>query len=127
MLQYIRTQITSAIHFFASQVDPYGMLCDKIVVKSPNVEITDSIIKSKYEYATTKMTQGSCPSEWVVEPVKELFEFTLERKVPKLGLMLVGLGGNNGSTVAAGIIANRDKITWETKEGMYTACMANRI
>jgi len=36
-------------------------------------------------------------------------------------LMLVGLGGNNGSTVASGIIANRDNITWETKEGTKTA------
>ena len=64
------------------------------------------------------MSKGSSDSEWIVEPVKEVFEFTLERKVPKFGLMLVGLGGNNGTTVAAGIIANRDKLTWETKEGM---------
>jgi myo-inositol-1-phosphate synthase len=27
--------------------------------------------------------------------------------VPKLGVMLVGLGGNNGSTFAAGILANK--------------------
>jgi myo-inositol-1-phosphate synthase len=27
--------------------------------------------------------------------------------VPKLGVMLVGLGGNNGSTMVAGIIANK--------------------
>lgn len=31
--------------------------------------------------------------------------------------MLVGWGGNNGSTFTAGIIANREKICWETKEG----------
>ena len=30
-----------------------------------------------------------------------------ERKVPKLGVMLVGLGGNNGSTFVAGILANK--------------------
>lgn len=29
------------------------------------------------------------------------------KKVPKLGVMLVGLGGNNGSTFTAGILANR--------------------
>jgi myo-inositol-1-phosphate synthase len=75
-------------------------------------------IKSRYEYSTTKMTRGVSNSEWVVEPVKEMYEFVLNRKVPKLGLMLVGLGGNNGSTVATGIVANRDGISWETKEGM---------
>jgi len=35
--------------------------------------------------------------------------------VPKLGVMLVGLGGNNGSTFTAGILANKLKTTWETK------------
>jgi len=30
-------------------------------------------------------------------------------KVPKLGVMLVGLGGNNGSTFVAGILANKKK------------------
>ena len=32
--------------------------------------------------------------------------------------MLVGLGGNNGSTLTAGVIANREGITWKTKEGV---------
>lgn len=27
--------------------------------------------------------------------------------VPKLGVMLVGLGGNNGSTFVAGVLANK--------------------
>lgn len=31
--------------------------------------------------------------------------------------MLVGLGGNNGSTFTAGILANKKKQTWETKRG----------
>lgn len=35
-----------------------------------------------------------------------------ERKVPKVGVMLVGLGGNNGSTFTAGILANKYKTTW---------------
>lgn len=39
-------------------------------------------------------------------------------KVPKLGVMLVGLGGNNGSTFVAGILANKKKQSWETKNGI---------
>ena len=35
--------------------------------------------------------------------------------------MLVGLGGNNGSTFTAGLIANREKMSWDTKDGMQTA------
>jgi len=34
--------------------------------------------------------------------------------------MMVGWGGNNGSTLTASIIANRRKLTWNTKEGVQT-------
>ena len=37
--------------------------------------------------------------------------------MPKLGVMLVGWGGNNGSTVTAACIANRLGLRWRTKEG----------
>lgn len=33
-------------------------------------------------------------------------------------VMLVGLGGNNGTTLTGGVIANREGITWKTKEGV---------
>jgi myo-inositol-1-phosphate synthase len=39
-----------------------------------------------------------------------------EKQVPKLGVMLVGLGGNNGSTFVAGILANKYKMTWPTRQ-----------
>jgi hypothetical protein len=29
--------------------------------------------------------------------------------------MLVGLGGNNGSTLVAGILAKKKKLEWETR------------
>ena len=38
-------------------------------------------------------------------------------KVPKIAVMLVGLGGNNGSTFTAGIMANKKQQSWETKRG----------
>ena len=36
-----------------------------------------------------------------------------ERKLPRLGVMLVGLGGNNGSTFTAGVLANKLGLSWE--------------
>ena len=32
--------------------------------------------------------------------------------------MLVGLGGNNGTTLMGSVIANREGVTWKTKEGV---------
>jgi len=35
-----------------------------------------------------------------------------------LGVMLVGWGGNNGTTVTAGVLANKHNVNWRTKSGV---------
>lgn len=35
--------------------------------------------------------------------------------------MLVGLGGNNGSTFTAGVIANKRQLEWSTRNGVQKA------
>ncbi|CUS14082.1 unnamed protein product [Tuber aestivum] len=84
-------------------------------VRSPNVIYTEDAIKSTYTYRTTKVTKAG--NKYVAEPLDTVYDFNVQRKVGKVGLMLVGWGGNNGTTVTAGIIANRDGLTWETREG----------
>jgi len=54
----------------------------------------------------------------VVTPREDNFTFKTNTQVPRTGVMLVGLGGNNGSTVVAGTIANREGISLRTKEGI---------
>ena len=41
--------------------------------------------------------------------------------MPRIGVMLVGLGGNNGSTFTAGILANKRQLSWRTKNGEQKA------
>lgn len=53
--------------------------------------------------------------------MKTQLTFKTQLKVPKVGVMLVGWGGNNGSTVTAAILANRHKMSFETKEGVVKA------
>lgn len=53
-------------------------------------------------------------------PKESIYHFKTNIKVPKLGILLVGLGGNNGTTFTGGIIANREKIKWSTKKGEFT-------
>lgn len=43
------------------------------------------------------------------------------KKLPKLGVMLVGWGGNNGSTFTAAILANKLHLSWPTKKGTQKA------
>lgn len=57
-----------------------------------------------------------------VTPSTTQFTFHTERAVPKLGVMLVGWGGNNGTTVTAAVIANKMGMHWRTKTGMKVLC-----
>ncbi|KAK7220463.1 hypothetical protein V2G26_008466 [Clonostachys chloroleuca] len=93
---------------------------DVFTVNSPNVTYTDSEIKSKYTYRTTQV-ETNPDGKFVATPTETLYDFKVERKVPKTGMMLVGWGGNNGTTVTAGIIANRRNLVWPTKEGQQEA------
>lgn len=40
-------------------------------------------------------------------------------KKSKLGVMLVGMGGNNGSTFVSSILARQKNISWENKNGVH--------
>lgn len=59
--------------------------------------------------------------EKACQNVVKKHKIVTEKKVPKLGVMLVGLGGNNGSTFVAGILANKHKLQWQTKNGAVEA------
>lgn len=89
-------------------------------VNSPNVTYTENEIRSKYSYRTTAVSQGS-DGQYVASPKETLYDFKVDRKVGKVGMMLVGWGGNNGTTVTAGIIANRRGLVWDTREGKRAA------
>jgi len=94
------------------------MFTNEFIVESDNVEYSDEYITSNFVYqkSATRIEDGKV----FVKPVSKNFNFRTERKVPRLGCMLVGLGGNNGSTVVAGTIANREGISWDTKSGPKT-------
>lgn len=89
-------------------------------VDSPNVVYTDTHISSKYIYHTTAVSKN-IDGKYVATPKETIYDFKVERKIGKVGLMLVGWGGNNGSTVTAGILANRRGLVWDTREGQQAA------
>ena len=60
-------------------------------------------------------------AEATSKPMLQQKKIVTGKKVPKVGVMLVGLAGNNGSTFTAGVIANREKMSWETKNGTVKA------
>lgn len=89
-------------------------------VDTDKVRVENESILSKYVYdsAAVKVLPGG---GYNVTPVSTEYEFKLSKKVPKTGLMLVGWGGNNGSTLTAALRANRDKVSFRTKTGVQEA------
>ncbi|XP_010453041.1 PREDICTED: probable inositol 3-phosphate synthase isozyme 3 [Camelina sativa] len=99
------------------------MFIDSFKVESQNVKYTENEIHSMYDYQTTELVHESKNGafQWTVKPKTVKYEFKTDTHLPKLGVMLVGWGGNNGSTLTAGVIANREGISWATKEKVQQA------
>jgi len=87
-----------------------------VKVHSPNVVYSEDCIESRYEYNTTSVSVNSDGSYSAI-PRTNTMIFKTDTCVPKLGMMLVGLGGNNGTTVTGGILANKYNMCWNTKDG----------
>lgn len=96
-------------------------MASKIVkVNSNKVKYTDELIEAQYDYQTTQVekdTEGC----YIATPQTTCYTFQTKIKVPKLGVMLVGWGGNNGTTVTAASLANKHKLNWHTKDGQHQA------
>ncbi|KAK7857247.1 inositol-3-phosphate synthase [Quercus suber] len=99
------------------------MFIGSFKVDSPNVKYTENEIHSVYNYDTTELVHENRNGtyQWIVKPKTVKYEFKTDIHVPKLGVMLVGWGGNNGSTLTAGVIANREGISWATKDKVQQA------
>ncbi|OVA06803.1 Myo-inositol-1-phosphate synthase [Macleaya cordata] len=99
------------------------MFIENFKVESPNVKYSENGIESVYFYETTELVHENKNGtyQWTVKPKTVKYEFKTDTNVPKLGVMLVGWGGNNGSTLTGGIIANREGISWATKDKVQQA------
>ncbi|XP_014494568.1 inositol-3-phosphate synthase [Vigna radiata var. radiata] len=99
------------------------MFIENFKVESPNVRYTETEILSVYNYETTELVHENRNGtyQWIVKPKSVKYEFKTDTHVPKLGVMLVGWGGNNGSTLTGGVIANREGISWATKDKIQQA------
>ena len=105
-----------------------------IKVNSENTTYTDEHITAKYFYRGADVVIAD--GQFDVTPTVKQFEFQTTRKVGKTGyvqplhffflqplmnyhrLMMIGMGGNNGSTLCATILANKQCISWYTKDGI---------
>ncbi|KAM9243339.1 inositol-3-phosphate synthase 1 isoform 3-T3 [Dugong dugon] len=91
----------------------------EFVVESPDVVYGPEAIEAQYEYRTTHVSREGGILK--VHPTSTRFTFRTTQQVPRLGVMLVGWGGNNGSTLTAAVLANRLRLSWPTRTGRKEA------
>ncbi|KAG6877662.1 hypothetical protein C0993_005287 [Termitomyces sp. T159_Od127] len=87
-----------------------------ITVQSENTLYSDEHITSKFYNRGSSVTVND--GHFTITPTVEPYQFQTQRAVSKTGLMMIGVGGNNGSTLCATILANRHNIIWHTKSGI---------
>ncbi|KAJ7903649.1 hypothetical protein B0H14DRAFT_2665787 [Mycena olivaceomarginata] len=87
-----------------------------LVVQSENTLYSEDHITASYvnRGANVVVSDG----QFTVTPTFQSYEFQTKKTVSKTGLMMIGWGGNNGSTLSATILANRHNIIWHTKSGV---------
>uniref|UniRef100_A0A3Q4B1Y7 inositol-3-phosphate synthase n=1 Tax=Mola mola TaxID=94237 RepID=A0A3Q4B1Y7_MOLML len=90
-----------------------------IHISSPNVSYSERYVTAQYPYQTTSVHREG--NDITVSPRTTEMTFRTERRVPRLGVMLVGWGGNNGTTVTAAVLANKLGLTWRNKTGVKKA------
>lgn len=79
---------------------------------------TETELTTQYRYVNSLVSKNESSGLVEVRPTEQEYEFKVDLKLPKLGVMLVGLGGNNGTTLVASVLANRNKTQFHTKDGL---------
>lgn len=83
-----------------------------------STDTSSSFIHARYTHITTHVDTSFCPP--LVSTKSHPINFRTKKNVSKVGLMLVGWGGNNGSTLTAALVANKYNINWNTKHGVQS-------
>ena len=83
-------------------------------MNSPSVKNDGTYLTSSFQYRRNKIEHSQDGSLSITPQIHD-YVFKTLLKPKKTGLMLVGFGGNNGSTFYGATIANKMKMTWRTK------------
>ncbi|KAH3902440.1 probable Inositol-3-phosphate synthase [Saccharomycodes ludwigii] len=89
-----------------------------ITVANSNAKWSTDTLTTKITYENALVTKDPKNNKYHVEPFSKDYEFKVDLKAGKVGLLLVGLAGNNGSTFVAAHLANKHKVSFENKDGV---------
>lgn len=89
----------------------------------PNAQVDYNILTNSEfpDYYWKGINKPFVDEQGQIKPHTIERDIEVDTKVPKLGLMLVGLGGNNGTTLTGGLLANKKSLKWRTRQGVQSA------
>lgn len=87
-------------------------------VNGTHVRRNDRSLQADFDYVTSSVSTDPVSGNTTVHNINQSYTFQTLLKVPRVGVMLVGWAGNNGSTISAATIANKKNISWNTTNGL---------
>jgi myo-inositol-1-phosphate synthase len=116
----------SPVAFYVVGINTYRT--NKMII-SANAKYSDTSIETEYEYTRNKVELVKTNDAVFPKVTKDktLIQFKTDINVPKLGVMIVGWGGSNGTTFTSSVLANRFNVKWVTKEGIQVSNMYGSI
>ena len=91
-----------------------------IVSESAKV-VDDEYLCAEYVHEYSSVRVDASTGHHVVTNESDTYSLRTHLRVPRVGLMLVGWGGNNGSTLTAALLANKRALSWQTRCGVQHA------
>lgn len=88
-----------------------------VTVRSNAVHDSGYTLQTVVELDVPEIISLSPPT---VVPAKKRMKIKVSKEPQKTGVLMVGWGGNNGTTFTAGLLANRHNLSWETAKGTQT-------
>ncbi|ODV66961.1 Myo-inositol-1-phosphate synthase [Hyphopichia burtonii NRRL Y-1933] len=85
--------------------------------KSTKTNQKDNQLFTQFTYENSIVEKNEIGT-YDVTPTSIDYEFRTSLKPKKTGLLLVGLGGNNGTTLLGSVLTNKHQISFENKEGV---------
>lgn len=89
-------------------------------VEAPNVRYDADAIHAVYTYHGMPRAVAD-KGALVLTPTSSTYEFKTLTQVPRTGVMVVGWGGNNGTTLTGMVLANKHGLTWQKRSATHSA------
>ncbi|KAI0987885.1 hypothetical protein GJ496_005771 [Pomphorhynchus laevis] len=85
------------------------------MIESTAVVDDGTWINAKYQYRTSNVCHDESGAI-IVSPAQYAMDIRTKKHVPRVGVMMAGIGGNNGSTLVGTVLSNKMKLSWRTKQ-----------